>query len=444
MGPEKPAAPGEGLQQRLARARELIAKRNAEGAPSAVPAATGSKVVNGWDDHPAIEAIQRQKQDLDRLGLPVPYGRPHESVSGNVITIDGREMINFSGYNYLGLSGHPEVSAGAKAAIDRYGTSASASRLAAGEITIHGELEAELAAMLGTESAIAFVSGYGTNLATISHLFGPEDLILHDALAHSSLLMGCLLSGARRLPFPHNDMGALERLLADNRGQHRRAVIVVEGVYSMDGDIAPVDRLVEIKRRHRALLMVDEAHSIGVLGARGFGIGEHFGLTGRNIDLWMGTLSKTLAACGGYIAGESAVIDCLRYSAPGFIYSVGLSPADTGAALAALRLMRREPDRVARLRRLSDQFRREAKAQGLAIGTSALSSVVPVIVGDSIAAMRLANALFKSGVNVHPIIYPAVEEKSARLRFFITSEHKGEQISRAVEATAVFLKKAGF
>lgn len=420
----------EGLQARLERARQVIAQGRAQ-----------PGTLEGWEEHPAFARIADQRAMLERLNLPVPYGQPHDSVSTDRLRVGGRDLLNFSGYNYLALSGDPEVSAAAKAAIDRFGTSASASRLAAGEITLHGELERAIAAMLGTESCLVFVSGYGTNVATIGHLFGPADLVIHDALAHSSILVGAQLSGAHRLAFPHNDVAALDRLLAEYRPRYERAAILVEGVYSMDGDIAPLDRLLEVKRRHRAMLMVDEAHSIGVLGRGGGGIREHFGIAAGEVELWMGTLSKTLAACGGYIAGEGRMIDVLRYSAPGFIYSVGLTPPDTAAALAALQVMRREPERIARLHEAAHLFRETARRAGLNTGTSAGSAIVPIIVGDSILTLRLAHALFEAGINVHPIIYPAIEERSARLRFFITSAHTGEQIRETVAAVESHLER---
>lgn len=429
-------AADEALQERLARARQLIAARRAESQPSA-----GAPVRRGgtWDDDPSVLDLQRRRQELAQLGLTNPFFQPHESVSSNTIRIEGHELANFSGYNYLGLSGHPEVSAAAKAAIDQYGTSVSGSRLASGETVLHGQLERELAAMLGVEDCLVFISGYGTNVSTIGHLFGPRDLVVHDALAHSSILAGCQLSGARRLPFAHNDPGALDRLLSEHRAGYERAIVLVEGVYSMDGDIAPLDELIEVKRSHEAALMVDEAHSLGVLGAGGAGVGEHFGIDRADVEIWMGTLSKTLAACGGYVAGSSALIEYLRFTAPGFIFSVGLPPADTAAALAALRIMLREPERVARVQQLAAFFLERARVRGLDTGLSGGSAVVPVIVGDSVRAFRLADALFKRGINVQPIVYPAVEEQAARLRFFITASHTEEQIERAVEAVAEIL-----
>jgi 8-amino-7-oxononanoate synthase len=427
--------PMESLQERLARARQAIARRGSEGtATPAVQAPLRPK--RGLEDLSAVRTFEAQRDGLAAMGLASPYFRAHHSLNGARIRIDDRELLNFSGYNYLGLSGHPEVTDAAKAAIDLYGTSASASRLASGEMRLHGELERALASALQVEDALVFVSGYGTNVSTIGHLFGPNDLVIHDSLAHSSVLAGCLLSGARRLAFPHNDVAALDALLAENRSRFERAVILVEGVYSMDGDIAPLDRLIEIKRRHDAALMVDEAHSLGVLGAHGYGIGEHFHVNRADVDIWMGTLSKTLASCGGYIGGARRLIEYLRYTTPGFVYSVGLSPPDSAAALAALRIMEREPERVGTLRRLAAFFAARAREHGLDTGASVGSAVVPVILGASTLALRVAQGLFERGINVLPIIYPATAEGKARLRFFVSTLHSEDDLRRAADAVA--------
>jgi 8-amino-7-oxononanoate synthase len=428
------------LQQRLAQARKARAVGDADEVQAS---GVGQALRPGsWiDEHPAVQKLNLQKAALAKAGVPLPYGRPHESLNTNTIQIGGREMLNFSGYNYLGLSGHPEVAAAAKAAIDRYGTSVSASRLASGEIPLHAALEQELAVALGAEACLVFVSGYGTNVSTLGHLFGPNDLVIHDSLAHNSIVVGAQLSGALRVQFPHNDVNALDRLLLEHRHRYERAVIVVEGVYSMDGDIAPMDKLVSVKKRHGAVLMVDEAHSLGVLGEQGLGVKEHFGLLPEDVDVWMGTLSKSLASCGGYIAGSAKMVEFLRHSAPGFIYSVGLSPPDTAAALAALRVLRREPERIRRLQSRSAQFVSYATARGLKTGMSAGSAVVPIILADSLLAMRLADVLFQQGIHVHPIVYPAVAEDAARLRFFISAEHTQEELQRAVDEVCVQLRK---
>jgi len=374
-----------------------------------------------------IAMVQRAGE---ALGIANPYFRMHEGIAGARSVIDGRSYDNFVSYNYLGLNGDPRISAAAKDAIDRYGTSVSASRLVSGERPIHQALEEALATIYRTEDALTLVSGHATNVTVISHLVGRGDLILHDSLSHNSIVQGALLSGAQRIAFPHNDMDELERLLAQARSGATRALIVVEGHYSMDGDVPDLARLVAIARRNRAHVMVDEAHSLGVLGVRGHGIFERAGIDPREIDVWMGTLSKTLSGCGGYIAGSSQLVEYLRYSAPGFVYSVGLPPPIAAAALASLEVMAAEPERVARLQHNGAVFLAAARAHGLDTGPSIGTAIVPIMTGSSIVAARTADALFYKGINVQPIIYPAVPEQGARLRFFISSLHEPEQLER--------------
>jgi 8-amino-7-oxononanoate synthase len=285
------------------------------------------------------------------------------------------------------------------------------------------------------------VSGHATNVSTIGHLFGPKDLIVHDTLIHNSALLGSELSGARRIPFAHNDWEALDRLLTQCRLQYERVLIVIEGLYSMDGDIPDLPRFVEIKRRHRAFLMVDEAHSLGVLGRSGRGIQEHFGLNGRDVDIWMGTLSKALASCGGYIAGERALVEHLKCAAPGFVYSVGMPPPAAAAALAALRLLNAEPQRSQTLQARGRQFLEAARARGIDTGQSVGLSVIPALTHSSLKAARLSEALFRRKINVQPILYPAVQERAARLRFFISSEHTEAQVQLTVAALAEELRR---
>lgn len=384
------------------------------------------------------------RQNLDQLaksGLGNPYFNVHERVTNDTTMIDGRELINFSSYNYVGMSGDPVVAQKAKEAIDRFGTSVSASRLVSGEKTIHRELERALARFVGVEDAIVLVGGHSTNETTIGHLFGPGDLILHDELAHNSIIQGCILSGARRRSFRHGDYRSLEGLLAEVRGDYRRVLVAIEGVYSMDGDIPNLPEFVKVKKRHKAFLMVDEAHSIGVLGAHGRGIGEHFGVNPADVDLWMGTLSKSFGSCGGYIAGSKALVEYLKYTAPGFVYSVGISPPNAAAALAALEQIEADPGRVTRARERARLFLSLAKRRRLNTGLSKDSPVVPVILGSSKLALLLSAALNHRGINVQPILYPAVEESAARLRFFITSNHSEEQIRNTVDAVAEELAK---
>jgi 8-amino-7-oxononanoate synthase len=384
--------------------------------------------------HPGYQQLRMINDGAARLGVQSPFFKLHEGIAGASTVIGGREYVNFSSYNYLGLSGHRDVSNAAKAAIDRYGTTASASRPVSGDRPIHRELERALADAYGTEDAVVFVSGHATNVTTIGYLFGPRDLIVHDELVHNSALQGIQLSGARRLPFAHNDWAALDRLLGQQRHLFERVLVIVEGIYSMDGDHPDLPRFVEIKHRHRAFLMVDEAHSFGVMGAGGLGIREHYGLASSDVDIWMGTLSKALAGCGGYIAGDTALVEHLKFLAPGFLYSVGMSPPVAGAALAALQCLRREPQRTQTLQARGRLFLEAARAVGIDTGTSAGLAVIPAIVGSSIKTARLSSRLFERGINVQPILYPAVPEKSARLRFFVSCEHTEEQITGSVQA----------
>ena len=288
------------------------------------------------------------------------------------------------------------------------------------------------------------VGGHATNETTIGHLVGAGDLIVHDSLAHNSIVQGALLSGARRRPFPHNDFEALDRMLGEIRSQYRRVLIAIEGVYSMDGDFADVPRFIEVKKKHGAILMVDEAHSFGTMGSSGHGMAEHFGFDARDVDIWMGTLSKSAASCGGYIAGSKAAVDLLRYTAPGFVFSVGAPPAQVAAALAALQTLEKEPDRVERLRERSELFLSLCRDAELDTGDSEGTPVIPVITGNSMVALRLSNRLRGDGINVQPILYPAVDESAARLRFFITCEHSEEQIRYTVAKVAERYAELGF
>ena len=405
-------------------------------AASATPPPAAEIPVDSYDiaEFPEVRALEQNFAMVRDAGLENPYFSVHEGLTNDRTVIGGREMVSWATYNYLGMSGEPEVAAAAKAAIDRFGTSVSASRLVSGEKTIHQELEREIARTVGTEDVVTFVGGHATNETVIGHVVGPGDLVLHDSLAHNSLLQGAVLSGARRRPFPHNDFDAAEKLLAQMRGQYRRVLIVIEGIYSMDGDFSELPKFIALAKRHRALLMVDEAHSIGVMGPRGRGIGEHFGVNPADVDLWMGTLSKALGSCGGYIAGSKTLVRWLKYTVPGFVYSVGLPPAAAGASLGALRLLQRQPERVAKLHANARLFLQLAREAGLDTGPSGGSAIVPVILGNSMNSLRLSRALFARGISVQPILYPAVEERAARLRFFITSSHTPDQIRRTVAA----------
>ena len=358
----------------------------------------------------------------------------HEGITNDRAIIGGKEYINFSNYNYINTSGDPEVTAAAVEACEKYGTSVSASRLVSGNKPIHRELENAISRFLGCEDTVVFVGGHSTNEGVIGHLLNEKDMILFDALAHNSIVEGAWLSGARRRPFPHNDWEAVNWILGKHRTDYRRVLIAIEGAYSMDGDYPDLPKFIEAKKRHSAMLLVDEAHSIGVLGATGRGIGEHFGVERADVDLWMSTLSKTFASCGGYISGSKELVEYLKYTSPNFVFSVGISPPNCAAALAALRVLEREPHRVEQLRRNSKLLLDLASDRGFDTGMSRDTSIVPVILGNSMLALQMSRGLFERGVNVQPILHPAVEEKAARLRFFVTSAHTEEQIRYTVDA----------
>ncbi len=388
---------------------------------------------------PALRPVRMQLAALAALGLEPPYFRLGEHGATLAAVVEGVRQTSFASYNYLGLNGHPEVMQAAQAAIGRWGVSPSASRLVGGERPYHRSLEAALAAMQGTEAALAMVSGHATNVSTIAALVGPGDLVILDQLAHNSVTEGARLSGATRLTAPHNDAEWIDDALARRRGEFRHALVCVEGLYSMDGDTPDLARLVEIKRRHRAWLMVDEAHALGVLGATGRGLAEATGVDPRAVEVWMGTLSKTLASCGGYVCGSAALIAHLRTRAPGFVYSVGLAAPLAATAETALAVMLREPARVARLAELGRRFRDRAHRAGLDTGGAEGHAITPVLLGDSLRAVRASAELARRGVQALPIVHPAVPERLARLRFFLTSEHSEAEIDRAVDATAAVL-----
>lgn len=419
----------------------LLQKMRGVSTMEARPAAAMAveRPVPRFEDLPEYRQIRVQELAGELTQIGNPFYRMHDVGAGAETEIDGRRLANFASYDYVGANQHPAVHARVRAALDRYGISASASRLVAGERPVHRELEDRLAACYGVEAAVVFVSGYLTNVTAIGTLLGPEDLVIHDEFIHNSALAGIRLSGAARRFFRHNDMAHLEELLTDFTGKFRRILVIVEGIYSMDGDVADLPRLVELRSRYGFWLMVDEAHALGVLGPTGRGTHEHFGIDPKDVDIWMGTLSKTTSSCGGYVAGSAALATVLKGSAGGFIYSVGLPPALAAGAVASLELLAEEPERVTRLRRNGHLFLDLAREAGLDTGLSEGHSVVPVLVGDSLRAVRLSNDLFAAGVNVLPIIHPAVPEGQARLRFFITSEHTEEQIRETVRHTADLL-----
>jgi 8-amino-7-oxononanoate synthase len=406
----------------------LVARLSASGfsarpGPPPIPERLDPAALNGARD------IDMVAMAAEYLGIPDPFFRVHERIAGAEAIIDGKHYSNFASYDYLGLNGDPRVVEAAKAAIDRYGTTVSASRMISGERPIHRELERALARIYGAEDAMVLVGGHATNVSVIGALLGPGDVIAHDAFAHNSIAEGARLSGARRLAFAHNDPEAADKMLGET--QARRRLIVIEGHYSMDGDVPDLARFVAVARRHRAWLMIDDAHALGVLGTRGFGSAEHAGIDPGEVDLWMGTLSKSLVSCGGYIVGTTELIGRLKRLVPGFVFSAGMAPAAAAAALAALEILAAEPERVARLRRNAALFLGWLRDGGVDTGTSIGAAIVPVITGSSIRAGKLAAALFDRGINAPPILYPAVPERAARLRFFVTTGHREAQLREA-------------
>jgi len=373
------------------------------------------------------------KKDLERVEqLGNPFFSLHQGIAKDTITTNNQELINYSGYNYLGMSGDPVVTKAAQNVIAEYGTSVSASRLLSGERPLHLELEREIAGFIGTEDAIVYVGGHATNVSTIGHLFSDRDLIICDSLSHNSIQEGCKLSGATIIDFPHNNYQALEAILEKERIKYQKALIAVEGIYSTDGDLASLPEIVELKQHYQTFLLVDEAHSIGVLGLSGGGIREHFNLNPTDVDLWMGTLSKSFASCGGYIAGNKELIQYLKYTAPGFVFSVGMSPANTAAAIASIKLLKSEPERAIKLQSRAKFCLDLAKSKKFNTGYSANSPIIPIIVGEPNKAVRLSQQLGKQGININPMVYPSVPYDAARLRFFVTSLHTEEQIQHTM------------
>ncbi|TBW39548.1 aminotransferase class I/II-fold pyridoxal phosphate-dependent enzyme [Siculibacillus lacustris] len=415
--------------------------------PQALAADRGARrrhvATPSFEGHPLWREMRLHREVATAIGVEDPYYRSHAGRAGATSTIDGRAVINFASYDYLGLNGHPEIVAATADATARFGTSVSASRISAGERPIHRALETALAANYEAEDAIAFVSGHAGAVSTLATLMGPADLIVHDAVIHNCIVVGAQLSGAKRRLFPHNDLEALDEILAQERDRVERVLVVSEGLFSMDGDGPDLARLIELKTRWGAHLMIDDAHGLGVLGARGRGLHEYQGVDPAGVDLWLGTLSKTLVSCGGYVAANGVVVDILKHHAPGFVYSVGMPAAVAAASVAALDLMNREPERVARLQSLSRRLRDGLAAVGLDVGTSWGLGIVPVIVGDTLRTVRLAQALLERGINAFPVLPPGVPEKSARLRFFVNASHDAAQIDAAIDATVDEARRLG-
>lgn len=403
------------------------------------------EVKRQWVDFstwPALKDLDIRLEMAQATGIRNPYFSVHEGTARNTTVVAGRTLTNFSSYNYLGLSGDPRVVQATQDAVARYGTSVSASRVASGERPFHGQLERILADCQGAEDALVFTAGHATNVTTIGHLMGPKDLVMHDEFIHDSALQGIRLAGCARRGFKHDDPKDLENQLKDLRRHYEKVLIVVEGVYSMDGDICDLPAYIALKKKYGCLLMCDEAHSFGVVGKTGKGVGEHFGIDGSEIDIWMGTLSKSVASCGGWICGSAPMIRYLRYTAPGFVYSAGITAANGVAALTSLELMLEEPWRVEKLQANCQLFHDELVARGIDTGPAlGGSAVIPAITGNSLHALLLSQRLGDEGVNVQPIVYPAVADNAARLRFFLSSTHTDAELVETAEKVARLLAK---
>ncbi len=387
-------------------------------------------------DHERAEQLEAA-----RAGDMLPYFRVLETQAGPVVEMEGRETIMLGSNNYLGLTTDERVKQGAREALEAYGTGVTGSRLLNGTTPLHLDLERELAEWMETEDAIVFTTGYQSNLGAISAILEPGDTVICDAADHASILDGCKLSGARLRPFRHNRMDKLESMLERAAGDRSGALVVVDGVFSMEGDVCDLPPIVELTKRFGARLMVDEAHGVGVLGARGAGACELFGLEDE-VDLRMGTFSKSLASCGGFIAGSEEVIEYLRISSRAFIFSASAVPAAVGAALAALRIIRSEgPALFGRLLDNAAYLRRGLRELGLKViepgtlpdGTEATTPVVPVMVGEDWQAVLLWKALFEAGVYTNVAIHPAVPPGGALLRTSLMATHEREQLDRALE-----------
>ncbi len=400
-----------------------------------------ARKITRFEDSREYEEYAMRRLMISSANIKDPYFVAHDSVLLDTSVVDGREVINLASYNYVGMSGHPRTAQAAKEAIDKYGTSASGSRLIAGEKTLFRELEKAIAAWKHTDDAIVLVGGHSTNVTFVGNFCNERDLILYDALSHNSVVQGCQLSKSDTKAFPHNDFEALEHMLRAARDKYEKILIIVEGVYSMDGDIAPIPDFVALKKKYGAFLMVDEAHSSCVIGKRGEGVDDYFDLLPGDIDIKMGTLSKGLGTCGGYIAGEKGLIDFLHYLLPGFAFSVGISPPLAAAALEAVNIMREGNPKVKALHDNIDYFIAQAKERGFNTCLAKETAIVPILVGEDADAYILSTKMLERGVFVPPAVYPAVPKHQARLRFCLTSEHKREQLDSALDILEVLYKE---
>lgn len=397
-----------------------------------------------FESHPLYRELTHQGELAARHNLENPYYNHFlPTHSAAQIIFKDKILSNYTSYDYLGLNHHPEIHRAAFDAIQVYGTSVNGSRLTSGERQIHRDLEMALAQHYGAEDAICFSSGHAGAVSAISTLAQPQDLILYDAFSHNCITLGAKYSGAARRAFSHNDLSQLEAILKRERSQFRQVYIVSEGLFSMDGDMAPLKELIELKRHYQCILMIDDAHGLGLLGARGHGVFEAQDVDPRSIDLWFGTLSKTLVSAGGYLTGSQAAISIIRGYAPGLVYSCGLSPALAATSLKALEIMKREPARVKQAQVNATYFNAEAQVLGFDTGTAVGAGIVPLMIGDIKTTLELWQSLQRNQIAAFPVLPPGVPANTARLRFFITAHHTVEQIQADLIKTTEIYNQLG-
>ncbi len=387
-----------------------------------------------------IHAMVERVDDLKERNLYF-YNQPVTEIRGGArVLVNGREMGMYASYGYLGLLGHPRINAAAKAAIDKYGSGTNGVRTLAGSLELHTELEKTIADFKHAEAAITYTSGYVTNLTVVSTLVGRGDWVISDKLNHASIVDGCLMSGALFRRFKHNDMADLERRL-QQAPKDVSKLVIADAVFSMDGDIIDLPTVVELCQKYDAWLMIDEAHSVGVLGDTGRGIEEHFGL-GDVIDIKMGTLSKTIPSVGGYVAGKKKLIDYLRHASRAYIFSAALPPAQAAAAMESFRVILDEPWRIEKLRANTKQFIEGLQAAGFDTMLTE-TAVVPVLCGSDERAFMLTRAAQEKDLFVLPVVSPAVPEGLARLRATVTAAHEPDEIAYAIDVLAKAGKEIG-
>ena len=383
------------------------------------------------NDRPLLEKVKNYDdvQQVQAAGL-YPYFRPICSAQDTEVKMDGQDVLMLGSNSYLGLTNHPEIKEAVKAAVDKYGSGCAGSRFLNGTLDIHLKLEDELAELVGKEAVALYSTGFQVNLGVISCLVGRDDYVVSDKSDHASIVDGCLLSFGEFIRFPHNDMESLEEKLSeldDDAGK----MIVVDGVFSMEGDIAPVPQLVELANEYRAVLMVDDAHAIGVLGENGAGSADHFGCT-DDVHLIMGTFSKSLASLGGFIASDADTIEYLKHNSRSLIFSASMSPANTAAVRAALKIMRREPERIERLWENTEQMKQGLQQLGFDTGRSE-TPILPVHLGDGTLALKMCKRLQEEGIFVNPVVPPAVRPNRSLLRLSLMATHTPEQIDFALD-----------